>query len=51
MHKVFNMLRRIYLPIQPAFNRLENMMNKHFRMVHPDAKSLKPEIKEKNLAS
>ena len=51
IHKIFNILRCTYLSIQPASKRLESMMNEHFRLVHPDAKSLKPRIKRGKLAS
>ena len=50
IHKVFNILKRTYSSIQPASKRLESMMNEHFRLVHPDAKSLKPEIKRRKLS-
>ena len=49
IHKVFNILRRTYSSIQPASKRLESMMNEHLCLVHPDAKSLKPEIKRRKL--
>ena len=49
IHKVFNILRRTYLSIQPASNQLDSMMNGHFCLVHPDAKSLKPKIKRRKL--
>ena len=49
IHKVFNILRRTYSSIQSASKRLETMMNEHFRLMHPDAKSLKPEIKRRKL--
>ena len=49
IHKVFNILRRTYSSIQPASKRLESMMNEHLRLVHPDAKSLKPEIKRRKI--
>ena len=49
IHKVFNILRRTYSSIQPASKRLESMINEHLRLVHPDAKSLKPEIKRRKL--
>ena len=50
IHKVFNILRRTYSSIQPASKRLESMMNKHFRLVHPNAKSLKPKIKRRKFS-
>ena len=50
IHKVFNILKRTYSSIQPASKRLQSMMNEHFRLVHPDAKSLKPEIKRRKLS-
>ena len=49
IHKVFNILRRTYSSIQPASKRLESMMNEHLRLVHPDAKSPKPEIKRRKI--
>ena len=49
VHKVFNILRRTYSSIQPASKRLESMMNEHLRLVHADAKSLKPQIKGRKL--
>ena len=49
LHKVFNILRHIYSSIQTASKRLESMMNEHFRLVHPDSKSLKPKIKRRKL--
>ena len=50
IHKVFNILKRTYSSIQPASKRLQSMMNEYFRLVHPDAKSLKPEIKRRKLS-
>lgn len=47
IHNVFNILRCTYSSIQPASKCLESMMNEHFRLVHPDAMSLKPEIKRR----
>ena len=45
IHKVFNILRRTCSSVQPSFKQLEIMMNEHFRLVHPETKSLKPEMK------
>ena len=45
IHKVFNISRRTCSSVQPSIKRLEIMMNKHFRLVHPETKSLKPEMK------
>ena len=50
IHKIFNILRRTYSSIQAASKRPESMMNQHFPLVHPDAKSLKPEIKTRKLS-
>ena len=50
IHKVFNILRRTYSSIQAASKRLESMMNEHFCLVDPDAKSLKPETKRSKLS-
>ena len=47
IHKVFNILRRTCLSVQPSFKRLEIMMKEHFCLVHPETKSLKPEMKRK----
>ena len=30
--------------MQPATRRLQNMLKEHYRLVHPDAKALKPVI-------
>ena len=46
-HKVFNLLQRTYCSMQPAARRLQSMLKEHYRLVHPDAKALKPVIKRK----
>ena len=42
--KVFNLLQRTYCSMQPATRRLQSMLKEHYRLVHPDAKALKPVI-------
>ena len=44
IHKVFNLLQRTYCSMQPATRRLQSMLKEHYRLVHPDAKALKPAI-------
>ena len=40
IHKVFNLLQRTYCPMQPATRRLQSMLKEHYKLVHPDAKTL-----------
>ena len=43
MHKIFRLLQRTYCSMQPVTIRLQSMLKKeHYRLVHPDAKALKP---------
>ena len=44
IHTVFNLLQRTYCSMQPATRRLQSMLKEHYRLVHPDAKALKPVI-------
>ena len=44
IHKVFNLLQRTYCSMKPATRRLQSMLKEHYRLVHPDAKALKPII-------
>ena len=44
IHKVFNLLQRTYCSMQPATRCLQSMLKEHYRLVHPDAKTLKPVI-------
>ena len=45
IHKIFRLLQRTYCSMQPATIRLQSMLKKeHYRLVHPDAKALKPVI-------
>ena len=44
IHKVFSLLQRTYCSMQPTTRRLQNMLKEHYRLVHPDAKALKPVI-------
>ena len=46
---LIHILRRTYSPIQLTSKRLESIINEHFCLVHPDAKSLKPKIKRRKL--
>ena len=39
----------MYLLTQPASKCPESMMNKHSRLVHPDAESVKPELNRRKL--
>ena len=46
IHKIFRLLQRAYCSMQPATIRLQSMVKKNIiaRLVHPDAKALKPVI-------
>ena len=45
IYKIFRLLQRTYYSMQPATIRLQSMLKKeHYRLVHPDAKALKPVI-------
>ena len=47
IHKVFNLLQRTYCSIKPATRHLQSMLKEHYRLIHPDAKALKPVIIKK----
>ena len=44
IHKIFRLLQRTYRSMQLAMRRLQSMLKEHYRLVHPDAKTLKPVI-------
>ena len=44
IHKIFNLLQQTYCSIQPAMRRLQSLLKEHYRLIHPDAKALKPAI-------
>ena len=45
IHKILRLMQRTYCSMQPATIRLQSMLKKeHYRLVHPDAKALKPVI-------
>ena len=49
IHKIFRLLQRAYCSMQPAAIRPQSMLKKNIaaRLVHPDAKALKPVILKK----
>ena len=44
IHKMFRLLQRAYCSMQPSMIRLQSMLKEHYRLVHPEAKALKPVI-------
>ena len=44
IHKILNLLQRTYCSMKPARRHLQRMLKEHYRLVHPDAKALKPII-------
>ena len=44
IHKIFRLLQSTYCSMQPATIRLQSMLKEHYRLVHPEAKALKPVI-------
>ena len=44
IHKIFRLLQRTYCSMQPATRSLQSMLRENYRLVHPDAKALKPVI-------
>ena len=42
IHKIFNLLQQTYCSMHPALARLQSMLKEHYRLVHPDARALKP---------
>ena len=47
IHNIFRLLKRTYCSMQPATIRLQCARKEHYRLVHPDAKALKPVILKK----
>ena len=45
VHSEFNTLRRNYCAVGSNLNRLQYMMNEHYRPIHPEARNLKAKIK------
>ena len=47
LHSEFNRLNRYYCAMKPNWKRLKCIMKEHYRLIHPEARTLNPKLKPK----